>query len=53
MHSGILSDVLINKLEKVQRNILRFCAYKGNVLNHNTDEIANIVELKSFLTTKR
>jgi hypothetical protein len=40
----------IKKLEKVQKNFLRFYAYKTMRLNQNMDEIANFAGLKSLKT---
>jgi hypothetical protein len=42
----------ISKLEKVQRNFLRFYAYKIMRLNQNIDEIANFAGLKSLKTRR-
>jgi hypothetical protein len=42
----------INKLEKVQRNFLRFYVYKTNLFNHNTNEIAKFAGLKSLKTRR-
>jgi len=43
---------LILKLDKLQKNFLRFYAYKTNYPYHSTDEIANFVRLKSLKTRR-
>jgi len=39
---------LILKLDKIQKNFLRFHAYKTNYPYHSTDEIENFEGLKSL-----